>query len=51
MWVVKGVLLGILLLLVGGISYIGMNIAIGLYRLTQRLTAVTKLPLVLESNC
>ena len=32
MWIVKGILLGILLFIVGGISYVGIRIGIGWYR-------------------
>lgn len=32
MWIVKGVLLGILLSIVGGLSYVGIRLAIALHR-------------------
>ncbi len=41
MWIVKGVLLGILLFIVGGISYAGIRIGIAVYRLAQALKAGT----------
>lgn len=31
MWIVKGVLLGIVLFIIGGISYVGIRIGIALY--------------------
>jgi len=40
-WIPKGILLGIVLFIVGGISFVGIDIAIGLYRLTQQLKAGT----------
>ena len=35
MWIVKGVLLGILLFVVGGITYVGILVGIGLYKLRE----------------
>lgn len=41
MWIVKGVLLGIVLFIVGGISYAGIRVGIVLYRLGQQVKAGT----------
>jgi hypothetical protein len=41
MWIIKGVLLGLLLFIVGGISYVGIRTAIALHRLAQQLKAGT----------
>jgi hypothetical protein len=41
MWILKGVLLGTLLFVVSGISYVGIRVAIGLYRLAQAVKAGT----------
>ena len=41
MWIVKGVLLGILLFIVGGISYAGIRVGIALHELAQRVRAGT----------
>ena len=41
MWIVKGVLLGTVLFIVGGISYVGIRIGIALYRLVQQAKAGT----------
>lgn len=41
MWIVKGVLLGILLFVVGGISYVGIRIAIAVHRLAEQVRAGT----------
>jgi hypothetical protein len=42
MWMVKGILLGILLFIVGGLSYVGIRVAIALRRVTA-VTAVSML--------
>lgn len=39
MWIVKGVLLGILFVIVGGCSYIFIRIRIGMYLYTQAVKA------------
>lgn len=41
MWIAKGVLLGIVLFVVGGISCVGIRIGFDFYRLIQRLKAGT----------
>ena len=41
MWVVKGILLGIGLFILSGITYIGIRVRIGLYRLAQAVKAGT----------
>ena len=37
MWIVKGVLLGVLIFIVGGFSYAGIHVGIALHRLAQQL--------------
>ena len=44
MWIVKGVLLGILLFIVGGLTYIGIRIAIALYLPGQQAEGGTVIP-------
>lgn len=41
MWIVKGVLLGVLIFAVGGISYAGIRLAIVFHRLAQQIKAGT----------
>lgn len=41
MWIVKGVVLGIVLFIIGGITFVGIDIAIGMHRLAQQLRAGT----------
>ncbi len=39
MWIVKGILLGVVIFVVGGISYTLIGVGIGMYRLAQAVKA------------